>query len=485
MSNPATTQTITVAAAQITARPLAQAATSLLAIESAIRDAADRRVDLLVLPECAYPAYEIGSVAAYRAEKCLSSQAFVDWLGQQAAGHRLHLVCGFIEQQGDTLYNAAVLIDDRGRELGRARKSFLWGAEHDWFRPADRLQAFDSPIGRIGMLICADARAPEIPGTLVADGAEILAMPTCWFNHAKETGRYTNPQPEYLVQARAREFGVPFICADKSGTESDGRGYVGQSCIVRADGTVAAAAPPTGETVIAARLTRRPPPRIWMSERRMARLLSASAPVRPTAQPARPIVLAAMPTSVANERFTGGMGETLFKPLQAQGVDLLMVNMSHEQPAEQLAILANAFDLKAIGFPTRADVFALGPAHVGCVPRQWAGRFSTARALSLEGAEILLMFDMPDDVAMLRTRAIENRVFVAGANSRSAIIIDPGGQILAHTQPDHPVEAIAAIDLARAADKAVAFDTDILLERRPSQYRFSRERSGVDVTRQA
>lgn len=468
----ATGETITVAAGQIPALPLTRAYEALVWLERTIAQAAEKRVDLLVLPECAYPAYLLGSVACYRAGDHLSGKEFVAWLGQQAARHRLHIVSGFVEDVGQHLYNAAVYLDDHGREIARTRKTFLWHADHDWFMPGREIRAFDSPLGRIGMVICAEARAPETIATLVTDGAELVLMPTCWVNTAAEQGRFENPQVEFMIEARAREFGVPFVCADKYGMEMPPIGYVGQSRIVRADGSVAAEAPAEGPGVIAARLRLVPPQRVWMSPSRRTRLLSDHPPVRPPSGRARPTVIAAVPTIVANDRYTGGMGESLFEPLRARGVELLLANLPQESPAERLQMLARAFDIHALAFPHRADVFELGPARVGCVPGQWVRSFAAPRTLALDGAELLFFFDVPPELAILRARAAENHVFVIGVSERWAIIIGPSGKILARSDPDRPAEVVAEIDLADAANKLVAPQTDIFDERKTELYRF-------------
>ena len=464
-------ETITAAAGQITARLMNEATDTLASLRAAITQAADRRVDLLVLPECAYPAYLLGSVTSYRAGDHMPSGAFVAWLSEQAARHRLHIICGFVEDASERIYNSAVFIDDRGREIGRSRKRFLWHVDHEWYAPGGEIRAFDSALGRVGIVICAETRVPEIVATLAADGAELLAMPTCWINGARQPGQFRNPQIEFLIEARAREFGIPFVCADKSGLEMT-TGYVGKSRIVRADGSVAAEAPPTGDAVVVARLRRHPPRPVWMSDSRRARLLGDHPPVRPAARPSRPTVVVAMPTAVANDRFAGGTGESLFEPLRDQGVELLLVNMSHETPAEQMAMLARAFDIHAVGFPHRADVFPLGPAKVGCVAGQWARSFAAPRALALDGVEALLFFDVPDDLAILRARAMENRVFVLAASERSAVVIGPDGDVLARTESATPAYAIARIDLSQAADKLVAPQTDIFDERRIALCRF-------------
>lgn len=507
--------TITVAAGQITARLMNEASETLTAIDTAIQRAARMRVELLVLPECAYPAYLLGSPTSYRAGDHMTGEAYVQWLSGRAREHRLHIVSGFVEDSGTGLFNSAVLVDERGREVGRSRKRFLWHADHDWFEPGDEIRAFDTALGRIGIVICAETRVPEILATLVDDGAELIALPTCWINHSREPGQYWNPQTDFLIEARAREYGLPFVCADKSGVELPGVGYVGQSRVVRADGSVAAEAPSTGDAVIAARIVCRRGRKTWISKARRARILAeqpfavdrcavagsqASSDERVrggatadrvelrdsgsatatagrseglvAAMPPRKVTVAAMPAAVANVRFTGGMGETLFEPLQQQGVGILLVNMAHEAPAERLAMLSRAFDIHAVGFPTAAGVFNLGPARVGCVAGQWVRSFPAVRDLALAGAEVVMMFDVPREPSILRARAAENRIFIMGVSDRWAVILGPDGEILKQCDDIEPAEVVAEIDLIEAANKQVAPKTDIFAERRVSLYRF-------------
>lgn len=471
MSGP---ETITVAAGQLSARLMNEAPATLEAIERAIRKAAHKRVDLLVLPECAYPAYLLGSIPSYRGGDHLSGEAFVAWLGDRAARYHLHLITGFVEDTGTGIYNSAVFLDDGGREIGRTRKRFLWNLDHEWFQPGGEIRCFDSAIGRVGIVICAEMRDPELVATLLADGAELLAMPTCWINTARQPGEYYNPQVDFLVNARAREFGVPLVCADKSGLELT-TGYVGQSCIIRADGSVAAEAPATGEAVVAARLVRRPPSRVWVSDSRRRRLLAKDPPARPVVTDPSPLRVAVMPSKIAQARFDGAAGESstgTFHRLAHQGVKILLTSLPQEAPAEQMAMLAMAYGIHAIGFPHRADVFSLGPVRIGCVTAEALRSFATPRALALDGAEILMCFETTGDLAMLRARALENHVFVMAAGDSTGLVIDPDGKVLARTGPDEPAEATLEINLAQAADKLAAPYTDIFNERHPELYRF-------------
>ncbi|MHC4798810.1 MAG: carbon-nitrogen hydrolase family protein, partial [Planctomycetota bacterium] len=278
-----TGRAITVSAGQLTARLMSEAAATLGSIDALIAGAAAAAVDLLVLPECAYPAYLLGSVDSYGEGDHLSGEEYVSWLCGRASRHGLHIVSGFVDDACERLYNAAVFIDGSGVELGRSRKRFLWHAEHNWFSPGDELCCFDSDIGRLGMIICAETRAPELVAGLVADGAELLAMPTCWVNVSSEPGEFRNPQIDFLVSARAREFGVPFVCADKWGIEYGAIGYVGQSRIVGADGELLVAAAAEGSGIITAQLTLGAPPAVLVSDAHRRRLLADVAPVRPPA----------------------------------------------------------------------------------------------------------------------------------------------------------------------------------------------------------
>ncbi|HOA74715.1 MAG TPA: nitrilase-related carbon-nitrogen hydrolase [Phycisphaerae bacterium] len=462
-------KTVVVAAGQIQSRLMNEAPATLESIGEMIREAARQAAQLLVLPECAYPAYLLGSVESYRTGDHLSSRQFVEWLAEQAARHQLHIVSGYVEDTGEALFNAALLIGPDGRTLGQARKRFLWHADQDWFRPGEEIAAIPTELGRIGIIICAEARVPEIIATLAADGAELIAMPTCWINTSRQPGEYRNPQPEFLIAARAREFGVPFVCADKCGLEMT-MGYVGQSCVAKPETGVVAMAPSVGESLVVAEIEIGPPAPVWIPPARRSRLLDPAPAISPGRTTRCELTVAAVSTELANARLNGQMGENLFKPLAEQGTGLMIVNLPHEATAERASMFARAFDMEAIGFPVRPNVFTAAGARVGTIAGQWLRSFATGRALALEGAEVLVYFDAADDLAMLRTRAVENRVFVVGVDAAASTIVGPDGTVLARGTAEAP--AIARVDLADASDKTVAPRTDIFAQRPVKAFRF-------------
>lgn len=466
---------IVAAAGQLRARPLHEADATLAAIGGFVEQAAQQKADLIVLPECAYPSYAIGSVEAYRAAPIRPSHEYVAWLCDLARGWRIHIVSGFVEETDDGLANAAVLIDDAGRPVGVHRKQLLWDRDHEYFVPGDRIEVYETALGRIGMLICAEARGPEIVATLSARGAQLVAMPTCWVNMGRGAGRFTNPQVEFLIEARAREFGLPFVCANKCGTEPDGSAYCGRTLIVRADGSRAAEAPAEAESMVLARLALGAPRKAWIPPARRERLFSPAPAARPPQGP-DPIRVAAVPGHAVEGAEAGP--EPLVEILKSSGVRLAVANCRYEATAERLRSVSRSAGIELLGFPDRSDVHESGRAvgirglRTGLLSGQSVRGFGSARALALEGAAVLAVFDAPGDLALLRTRALENRVFVIAVAEDQGLVIAPDGEVLARTGPQSPRAAIAEIVPAAAADKYVAPRTDVFEQRRPATWAF-------------
>ena len=75
------------------------------------------------------------------------------WLGRTSARLHAYLGTSFAELDGGHVYNTFVLTGPGGEELGRVRKSH---AETYFFRSQPGPHVIDSPLGRIGVGICAD-----------------------------------------------------------------------------------------------------------------------------------------------------------------------------------------------------------------------------------------------------------------------------------------------------------------------------------------
>jgi predicted amidohydrolase len=160
-------------------------------------------------------------------------------------------VCvGFCEDGGDGVrYNTAACVNGDGL-LGLHRKTHLPLDEDRFTTTGDELAAFDTPLGRLGMLICYDKAFPEAARTLALDGAQVLCILSAWPCSA------TNAAPELTddrqwrraeLWDRARAAENSFVVASSNQTGEFGKlRFLGGARIVGPAGDpLAVCDPPT------------------------------------------------------------------------------------------------------------------------------------------------------------------------------------------------------------------------------------------------
>ena len=133
---------------------------SLALADQAVRGGAD----LIVLPELANTGYSFQNrqEAFAHAEAVPEGPCVQAWMNF-AREHRIYLAAGIAECDGVQLFDTAVLVGPDGF-IGKYRKAHLWNEEKLWFTPGNLgFPVFDTPIGRIGLLICWDIWFPEVP----------------------------------------------------------------------------------------------------------------------------------------------------------------------------------------------------------------------------------------------------------------------------------------------------------------------------------
>jgi predicted amidohydrolase len=206
---------------------------------------------LLVLPEGTLPAYVLGYEAYDQAQTAGQLRQLRDLARRYCAV----IVVGAAHREGQRVFNSALVIDNDGSVAGRADKHFLWHFDRQWFAPAESIAPVQTALGRIGALVCADGRIPTIARALADGGASLLVMPTAWVTSGRDPHNLENVQADLLARVRAKENGVPFIAANKCGTELGCVAYCGKSQIVSSDGKVVALASQEKAETITARIT--------------------------------------------------------------------------------------------------------------------------------------------------------------------------------------------------------------------------------------
>ncbi|MHC4399528.1 MAG: carbon-nitrogen hydrolase family protein [Planctomycetota bacterium] len=144
-------------------------------LESCVARAAEQKADLVVLGECIT---SVGNGLSHVEAAEPVPGPSTDYLAALAKKHKLYLVTTVHERVDHLIYNTAVLVSPEGELVGKYRKVCLARDEYrGGVAPGREFPVFDTPIGRIGMMICFDVHMPEVARGLAANGAEIIAMP--------------------------------------------------------------------------------------------------------------------------------------------------------------------------------------------------------------------------------------------------------------------------------------------------------------------
>jgi predicted amidohydrolase len=199
--------------------------------------AADDGATLIVLPELCATGYAFATRAeAYAHAEDVPSGDTVRVWEEFARARGVHLVGGLVERDGVRLYDTAVLVGPNGY-VGRYRKTHLWNTEKLWFTPGDLgCPVFDTPIGRIGLLVCWDIWFPEVPRLLALQGADIICSSNNWVWTPPpifdSSGRC---MATYLTMTAAHVNNVVIAAANRIGTDRDAR-FLGCSLIAGTNG---------------------------------------------------------------------------------------------------------------------------------------------------------------------------------------------------------------------------------------------------------
>lgn len=157
-----------------------------------IEDAAKQGINLLVFPEGSISGwtkeFTVGAIDPDTSYYEISASEYIPegsstkLMIEQAKKYNMYICFGLFEKDKlhcEKVYNTAVLVGPDGF-IGKYHKVHLVGTEQLYFFTGNSFQVFDTPIGKIGLMICYDQAFPEAARCLKLLGAEIVLCPTAW-----------------------------------------------------------------------------------------------------------------------------------------------------------------------------------------------------------------------------------------------------------------------------------------------------------------
>lgn len=212
---------------------------NLVRIENAVIKAKEAGADLVALPESCIFGWE-NPDAHKRAYPIPGEDS--DLLCAMAKKHKIYICIGLDEKDGEKLYGAAILIDDCGKILLKHRKNnVLAELMTPPYSEGKGVIAVDTPLGRIGVMICADSFRKNLLKEMKDLKPDYVLIPYGW---AAEETKWPEHGKELMktVQKAAKAVGCPVIGTDLVGEITHGpwtgQVYGGQSIAADAKGNV-------------------------------------------------------------------------------------------------------------------------------------------------------------------------------------------------------------------------------------------------------
>jgi predicted amidohydrolase len=210
-------------------------------IEYAVEEAARQRAQLACFPETAVLGWV--NPEAHRLAEPIPG-AISRRISELARKHKLMICIGLSEKDGDQLYDSAILVGSDGRILDKHRKinTLVKLLDPPYTRGTiDEIHAIETPIGRVGMLICADTFKEELVERAGEQKPNLLLVPYGWAADTDEWPQHGKSLAA-CVTAAAKRAGCPVVGTDLVGVISagpwKGKTYGGQSVVADAAGNV-------------------------------------------------------------------------------------------------------------------------------------------------------------------------------------------------------------------------------------------------------
>ena len=177
-----------------------------------VTEAAAQDAEIVIGPEMAVSGYSFDNRSDIAPYAETENGPTMTVLADAARKHGIHICIGIAEKDVRTgiLYNSAFVLGSDGNLLCRYRKI---NAESRWACSGDPKQdnTFETPWGRMGVLICSDSYHGLMPRVTALRGADLLMVPSNW--------PPSDFDPRELWRARAMENGFYLAACNRTGID--------------------------------------------------------------------------------------------------------------------------------------------------------------------------------------------------------------------------------------------------------------------------
>lgn len=196
-------------------------------IKSYLEEAKNKNSDLVLFPELSVTGYSLNEDSYIYG---MQEDNILPEIQNLCKKLKINCVISLPLNEKDNTYIGAVFIDSNGIIKSKYLKTHLYDKESKFFSKGQDFPVFDTPIGKIGMMICYDLEFPEVARILSLKGAELILIPTSNMSPYEE-------DQTIFVKSRTKENEVPILICNRLGSEDD-LNFFGNSMLVDQEGKI-------------------------------------------------------------------------------------------------------------------------------------------------------------------------------------------------------------------------------------------------------
>lgn len=204
-----------------------------------ISSAADNGADLICFPEVQLSPF----FAQYKGRDAscwviTEDSRYVKEICDLCRERRIYAVPNFYMEEKGRRYDMSLLIDADGKVIGKQKMVHIAQCENfyeqDYYTSSEEgFSVFETPLGRIGIVVCFDRHYPESIRTEALMGADLIIIPTA------NTSAEPSEMFDWEVRVQAFQNSVNIAMCNRTGKE-DGMDFCGGSVVIDPLGNITA-----------------------------------------------------------------------------------------------------------------------------------------------------------------------------------------------------------------------------------------------------